>query len=163
MNFFNLAIYPQDWMDWITLHLMGIFIGVGIYVLISFILGIIVYNDAQNNNISGAGAWFIITFLFNIVGVIFYVIVREPRSVQKESPIRTSNRDFRVSVEPITPSTGTPELISSPDATLYCPYCGVKLTSDVVFCPNCGASVQWKKFYLCYFSFSCYIYRYNGI
>ena len=79
--------------------------------LVWFIIGILiliwVYQDAESRGLNGV-LWALITFFLSIIGLIFYLVVRE-------SKISVSQRITRV-----------------------CPKCGQVLTEDAKFCPRCG-------------------------
>ena len=82
-----------------------------LFLVIGLLLCVWVYRDAQKRGMNGA-LWLIIVLLANIIGLIVYLVVREP---EKSYPI------------------------SAPSTTAqYCKYCGNPLTSDAKFCPKCG-------------------------
>jgi hypothetical protein len=79
--------------------------------VVGLLLCIWVYRDAQKRGMNGA-LWLIIVLIANIIGLIVYLVVREP-----EKPY--------------------PSSAPSPSAQ-YCKYCGSPLTSGARFCPKCG-------------------------
>ncbi|MFH0749015.1 MAG: zinc ribbon domain-containing protein [Candidatus Bathyarchaeota archaeon] len=81
------------------------------FFLIGLLLCIWVYRDAQQRGMNGA-LWLIIVLIANIVGLLIYLVVRDP--VKPYPP-------------PATYSTNQ-----------YCKYCGSPLSPDARFCPKCG-------------------------
>ena len=95
---------------------IGLFFVSWFFVIIAlFVIGLLlcvwVYRDAQKRGMNGV-LWLIIVLIANIIGLIVYLIVREP-----EKPY--------------------PSFAPSPSVR-YCKYCGNPLTSDAKFCPKCG-------------------------
>ena len=80
-----------------------------------FIAGLLiliwVYRDAEKRGMNGA-LWLIIVLLANFIGLIMYVVVREPE---------ITNR-----IEQLYPTAK------------YCEYCRNTLPSDARFCSKCG-------------------------
>jgi len=102
-----------SWMQQRSIVQFGI---VWLFVLVAlFVLGLLlciwVYRDAQKRGMNGA-LWLIIVLIANIIGLIIYLVVREPETTK-----------------------GTTQ--AYPTAQ-YCKYCGNPLPSDAKFCPKCG-------------------------
>ncbi|MHA1733054.1 MAG: PLD nuclease N-terminal domain-containing protein [Promethearchaeota archaeon] len=75
----------QDWMagDWM-MHDSGLlwpniywmFIGMGLLVLVTVLVAVYVHADAQRREVPNPGVWVLIVLLFNIVGLVVYLLVR---------------------------------------------------------------------------------------
>ncbi len=87
-----------------------IFVVIALFV-IGLLLCIWVYRDAQKRGMNGA-LWLIIVLIANIIGLIIYLVVREP---EKPYPSSVPSPSFQ-----------------------YCKYCGNPLSSDSKFCSKCG-------------------------
>lgn len=124
MLFPNSDMSTYDMMDWFHFNLMYMWIGIGIYAIISLILAYYVYTDVSKRNIPNSQFWIIIVLIFNVIGLIAYLIFREPPKFQKDIVDNNSSSN-----EPSEPM-------------IYCPFCGKKIPSNSVYCPNCGSSVQ---------------------
>ena len=102
-------------------HMGLVFVSWPFSIFAFFILGLLlciwVYRDAQKRGMNGA-LWLIIVLLANIVGLIIYLVVREPETTK-----------------------GATKLFPSPAPSLttqYCKFCGNPLSPDARFCPTCG-------------------------
>lgn len=93
---------------WVSV-LIALFIG-------GVLLCIWVYRDAQKRGMNGA-LWLIIVLIGNFIGLIIYLVVREPKTKIEAGPY--------------------PSSAPSPTAR-YCKYCGNPLSPDAKFCPKCG-------------------------
>ncbi len=82
-----------------------------LFPLIGLLLCLWVYRDAQRRGMD-AVLWLIVVLVGNIIGLIVYLIVRNPETVRgAAAPYSTAQ---------------------------YCRYCGNPLPSDARFCPKCG-------------------------
>jgi len=87
------------------------------FLVIGLLLCIWVYRDAQKRGMNGA-LWLIIVLLANIIGLIIYLVVREPETAKKAIRPYPSPAPF-------------------PTAQ-HCRFCGDALSPDARFCPRCG-------------------------
>jgi len=87
-----------------------------LWVVISILLCIWVYRDAQSRRMDGV-LWLIVVLIANIVGLIIYLIVREEKRL--ELPAHSSIRG----------------------QTRFCSNCGLEISPDANFCPNCGRPI----------------------
>ncbi len=67
----------DGFMGWPWYGSIFIWIGIGIYVTISVLMTYFVHKDALNRNISNPETWIIIILIFNIVGLLIYLLVRD--------------------------------------------------------------------------------------
>jgi hypothetical protein len=105
-----------------------VFIIIGAIALQIYIL-IWVYKDAKKRNMDGA-VWLLIVFITGIIGLIIYLIIRNPM------PSETSEPPAEVKQPQIE------EEIPKERATKYCAMCGEKIPIDVQFCSYCGSKVS---------------------
>lgn len=94
-----------------------------ILFVISILLCVWVYRNAESRGMNGA-LWLIIVLFTGIIGLIIYLVVRE--DVKTKSAIL-----------PMPPTTGKP--------TRYCTNCGHQASLDMNFCPNCGKTLTPSK------------------
>lgn len=52
------------------------FLGMGIYIVVSILIAYYVHKDAVRRGIVNSEVWLIIALIFNIVGLLIYLIVR---------------------------------------------------------------------------------------
>jgi hypothetical protein len=52
-------------------------------LILSFVLAYVVYNDAQKNNVPDGIVWALITFFFNVIGLLVYFLAIKPEAVRK--------------------------------------------------------------------------------
>ena len=88
-----------------------IFFAPWMFMLISIILSVWAFKDAENRGMNG-WLWGLLVFLGNIVGLIVYLLVRSPQ----------------------------PGFVPGA-ATTSCPYCGRVIQADFVVCPYCNTSL----------------------
>jgi ABC-type transport system involved in multi-copper enzyme maturation permease subunit len=85
------------------------------FIIAFFVVGLLlciwVYRDAQKRGMNGA-LWLIIVLIANVIGLIIYLVVREPETTRR-------------TIDPYS-------------TVQYCKYCGNPLPSDARFCPKCG-------------------------
>lgn len=93
----------------------GIILGFLLIPILYFVIGLLlciwVYRDAEKRGMSGA-LWLIIVLIANILGLLIYLIVREPEGTRR--------------IRPASPNT------------LFCRYCGSTIPQDSKFCLKCG-------------------------
>ncbi|MEM3042940.1 MAG: zinc ribbon domain-containing protein [Thermoplasmata archaeon] len=97
-----------------------------ILLIISILIAIWVYKDAESRGMSGV-LWLIVVLLAGIIGLIIYLVVRKP----KVAPIPAYGAHPPVYAPP--PSYGGP-----PPMGTNCRYCGAPLAAGSPVCPNCG-------------------------
>ncbi len=54
-----------------------------VFLLVPIVLAIIVYKDAMKNNVENAVLWALLTFFFNIVGLLVYYLAIRPEALKK--------------------------------------------------------------------------------
>ncbi len=86
------------------------FVGVILYFIISLVIGIWMYKDADERGKSGA-VWFIIGLLWGIIGLIIWFIIR-PKTYKEKTEKR--------------------------EVTRTCPNCGRNIPEDARTCPYCS-------------------------
>lgn len=111
INLMKLLLPPMQTQSIVMFGVLWISVIIAIY-LFGLLLCIWVYRDAQKRGMNGA-LWLIIVLLGNIVGLIIYLIVREPYST-----------------------------FTSSYNTQYCKYCGNPVSPDAKFCPKCGKELK---------------------
>ena len=52
-------------------------------LVLSFVLAYLVYNDAKKNNIPDGMVWALITFFFNVIGLLVYFLAIKPEAIRK--------------------------------------------------------------------------------
>jgi hydrogenase-4 membrane subunit HyfE len=64
-------------MGWHWFGSIFMWIGIGIYISISILLTYFVHKDAVNRGVQNPEIWIIIMLIFNLIGLLVYVLVRE--------------------------------------------------------------------------------------
>jgi zinc-ribbon domain len=130
--------------------------------LLSLVVGAVagywVYTDAKKRPMNATG-WGIGTFLFCIVCLPLYLIMRKPENPPGYLPPGAAGYPpppgtpgYPVYTQPPPPppqfpQAGMPGMAPPPPAAPaagpvhFCPQCGQKYEGTVKFCPNCGATV----------------------
>ena len=109
---------------------------VGIFV-ISILIAIWVYRDAQSRGMSGV-LWLIIVLFFGIIGLIIYLVVRHDRvSPAMAGPYSGQPPGWM----PPPPGAAPPSTGPAPPAQTTCRNCGSPLAPGATFCGKCGAKV----------------------
>ena len=91
-----------------------------------------VYGDAKKRGMDET-VWLLIVLFTGILGLIIYLIVRDPISPEyiAPPPVSTPTYTSQPSVQP--------QLTAS---TMFCPTCGAKLQSTAKFCTDCGQKIK---------------------
>jgi preprotein translocase subunit Sss1 len=95
----------------IPIFFVGIVGFIIFWLVVGIALAIWVYRDAESRGMGGV-LWLIVVLITGIVGLIIYLIVREPRVAPTSTRVSSSTR--------------------------FCPNCGRGIPADVAFCPHCG-------------------------
>jgi NADH:ubiquinone oxidoreductase subunit 6 (subunit J) len=120
-----------------------IWFGVVVWIIIIFVIvGVVifqiyicvwVYRDAKKRNMDEI-LWLIIVLIFGLLGLIIYLIIRNPIVPEKsKQPVKQTQ----------TPTeTITPKEIPKEKITKFCPMCGAKIPVEAQFCSYCGNKIQ---------------------
>lgn len=129
-----------------------------ISIVVGAVAGYWVYTDAKKRPMNAVG-WGILTFLFCIVGLPLYLILRKPEGVapgtpgvppqpmplpptymppqQQYAPPPPPPQSY--APPPPTPQAGPPA--AAPGHGKFCPNCGAPHEGTVKFCANCGSAL----------------------
>ena len=129
----TLLYYPYDY------YYFAIF-GLSIFAVsccISILLGVWVYKDAKKRNMN-ASVWVLIVLLIGCIGLIIYLIVREPiQPARVEGAPQYQQPTYPPKEGTTTPPPEPARPVEKP--TKYCGNCGGKIPVDATFCPLCGS------------------------
>src|SRR5437879_1648350 len=120
----------------------------GFFVLWIFI-GVLVYRDAEGRGMSGIG-WFFVVFLFGLIGIIIYLVVRKDRVTYYGPPAWGYSPSYTYRYPP--PPTQAPPPLTTANAPAApppipptgvvvgrsCPTCEANVPPGASYCPNCG-------------------------
>ena len=115
----------------VVFWIIMIFIIAGAVILEIYIC-IWVYRDAKKRNMDEL-IWLIIVLVFGILGLIIYLIVRNPIEPEKGTQ--------PVQVTPTPSQAPIPQEIPKQKTTKYCPMCGAKIPIEAQFCSYCGNKI----------------------
>ena len=105
-----------------------VFIIIGAVALQIYML-IWVYKDAKKRNMDAA-IWLLIVIVLGIIGLIIYLIIREPLVTEKsEQPAEVTSTQIETKI----PKERT---------TIYCAMCGEKIPVDAQSCSYCGNKIS---------------------
>ncbi|MHA1945194.1 MAG: zinc ribbon domain-containing protein [Candidatus Hodarchaeales archaeon] len=121
---------------WMLLMLLG-------GMLIIPILTFWVYQDAQQNG-ENAGLWALVVFFTMGLGVILYLVLRNPSSSPATNPQSTPPHPSQTQSETVTysPPTQYNPKIEWENKGGFCENCGAPLTATDSYCPKCGTSIE---------------------
>ena len=119
-----------------------VWFGVVLWIIIAFIIiGAVileiyicvwVYRDAKKRNMDEV-VWLIIVLIFGILGLIIYLIIRNP--IEPEKGVQPVEVISTPSEAPI------PQEIPKQRNTKYCSMCGAKIPIEAQFCSYCGNKI----------------------
>ena len=118
----------QEQIFWTFFVITMIIVGVILFVLYIKLL-IWVYRDAQKRNMDEV-IWLLIVFFTGLIGLIIYLIVRDPLMAKKTEQ----------APEPKTPQP-EPKTEEKRDVR-YCSACGSPVTEKAEFCSLCGEKLK---------------------
>ncbi|MFX0071152.1 MAG: zinc-ribbon domain-containing protein [Candidatus Hermodarchaeota archaeon] len=97
--------------------------------VIQIVMAVWTHKDAKKRNMS-ADLWAIVVLLLGLLGLIIYLIVRDPIAQKEVEPPKA--------IEPV-PQEKTPE----PQQTKrFCTECGAEIEAGAQFCPHCGNKMR---------------------
>jgi len=97
--------YDWDWATYTTATDAGLFglSGIALFVfwccmicglvIVPFVLAFIVYSDAKKKNVENPALWAVLTFFFNLIGLIIYFFVIRPEAIKKASGDSTNKKE----------------------------------------------------------------------
>jgi len=106
---------------------------------IPIIMCVWVYGDAKKRGMDEA-IWLIIVLFTGILGLIIYLIVRDPLLPEfggTPAAVSTPTYPTQTSVQP---QYGTQQQKAS--NPIFCPTCGAKMESTAKFCNHCGQNLE---------------------
>jgi len=114
------------WLNIVFWVIIGLAIAGAITLQIYIIVW--VYRDAKKRNMDET-IWLLIVIILGLVGLIIYLIVREPLVAEKsQQPIKVATAQ----------SQDLPTPVRQENATKFCSACGAKIPVDAEFCSFCG-------------------------
>lgn len=127
-NYTDMEMMFQDYYG-----MMGGFIGVIIgAVIVSLVISVAlmvwVYRDSQKRNMNAA-VWLLIVFVAGCCGCVIYLMVREP--MQPQAPLYQQ-----------TPGPPPQRAPATTGSQIFCPSCGIPLSTDATFCTGCGSKIR---------------------
>ncbi len=123
-----------------------VFLVVFLALVIHVAIAVWVYRDAQKRNME-AGIWVLILLLFSLLGIVIYLLVRDPlpnqrRYKQKYHPPHPRHYApvYHQPYSPQPPPMPQPPLRPAPrnPQKRFCIACGKPISPDALFCANCG-------------------------
>jgi hypothetical protein len=91
----------------------------------------LVYRDAKRRGMSGA-LWFVVVFLASIIGLIVYLVIREPK--------RAPGAEYQSHPSGYAPAPQRYQG-SIPEGARLCKKCGAPLEPETKFCRYCGQRI----------------------
>jgi Na+/proline symporter len=58
-------------------------------IIISSVLAYIVYKDAKKNNVENGPLWAVLTFFFNLIGILVYFLAIRPEALKKSEGVKS--------------------------------------------------------------------------
>lgn len=86
-----------------------------LWFIVAIVFAVWMYRDAESRGMNGV-LWLIVALIAGIIGLIIYLIVREPK-------------------RPLQPM---PSALQPEQPVRHCINCGRPLSPNAVFCPHCG-------------------------
>lgn len=86
-----------------------------------------------------AAIWLLIVIIFNLLGVIIYLLVRNPIASQRDTQYVSSETPSNVYEAAPNPQYSAP--IPKQQGVKICMSCNTQVSLDARFCPNCGNSI----------------------
>ena len=97
---------------------MGILFWLVVFVVVVFIIHVailaFVYNDANDRHMDSPAVWILLVFFLGLLGLIIYLIVRNPYSHETTGNRHGKSQSLRC-----------------------CPYCAEEINKEAVFCKHC--------------------------
>ena len=110
-----------------------------ISIVVGAVAGYWVYTDAKKRPMNATG-WGIGTFLFCIVFLPLYLIMRKPPLTAGVQGLPPGAVVYTQPPPPPPPGMAPPPPAASAGPVHFCVQCGQKYEGTVKFCPSCGAT-----------------------